>query len=212
MRSVLLAATLLTTLSAIGASLTARVNDSSGKPVLDAVIFAVPAAGTRISTRSPQPVLIEQQDREFSPYVSVVQVGTTVSFPNRDPLLHHVYSFSPARSFEIKLYSGDAPRGILFDKAGTVTLGCNIHDWMIGYIHVVETPYFAKTGNDGKARISDIVAGDFEIRVWHPTQRTETMPKPIKLDGRTSTEVEFTLDAIPRKKRFKPPLDAVRYQ
>ena len=194
------------------ASLTAKVSDASGNPMADAVIYALPKSGTGIPARIPRPMAIEQKEREFVPYVTPVQTGTTVNFPNRDPLLHHVYSFSPAKSFEIKLYSGDAPRGILFDRPGTVTLGCNIHDWMIGYIHVVETPYFAKTGNDGKARISDIVAGDFEIRVWHPTQRTETMQKPIKLDGRTSTEVEFTLDAIPRKKRFKPPLDAVRYQ
>jgi hypothetical protein len=96
----------------------------------------------------------------------VIQTGTTVTFPNRDPLLHHVYSFSHVKTFEIKLYSGDAPRGILFDKPGTVTLGCNIHDWMIGYIVVLDTPYFGKTGGDGKARL-DAPPGKYRMRVWH---------------------------------------------
>jgi plastocyanin len=206
------AAMLLTAVPAWGASLAAKVTDPSGDPVAEAVIYALPMAGTRVAARALRPMSIEQKDREFVPYVTVVQVGTTVNFPNRDPLLHHVYSFSPAKSFEIKLYSGDAPRGILFDKPGTVTLGCNIHDWMIGYIHVVETPYFAKTGNDGRASISDVVAGEFEIHIWHPTQRAAAGSKPIRIDTRTNAELEFALDVAPRKKRFKPPLDGVRYK
>jgi plastocyanin len=82
-------------------------------------------------------------DREFTPYVSVIQTGTRVEFPNRDPIQHHVYSFSPAKTFEIKLYSGRSPESILFDKPGVITIGCNIHDWMIAYVLVVPTPYFA---------------------------------------------------------------------
>ncbi|MEP7155544.1 MAG: methylamine utilization protein [Betaproteobacteria bacterium] len=204
----------LATLAAAPASagLTAKIVDASGKPVPDAVVYAIPTAGTRVPTRTPAGVAIEQRDREFSPYVTVIQTGTTVTFPNRDPLLHHVYSFSHVKTFEIKLYSGDAPRGILFDKPGTVTLGCNIHDWMIGYILVVDTPWFAKSDSEGMARIGDIGAGEFELHAWHPTQRTEAAAKPVRLDGRSTTEVQFTLDAAPRKKRFKPPLDPVRYK
>ena len=142
----------------------------------------------------------------------LIAVGTTVNFPNRDPLLHHVYSFSPAKSFEIKLYSGDAPRGIVFDRPGTVTLGCNIHDWMIGYLHVVDTPYFGKTGLDGRARIGDIAAGEYLVHLWHPTQRATAGAKPISLDARISAELVFTLDAAPRKKPFKPMQDGVRYK
>ena len=101
---------------------------------------------------------IAQVDREFVPYMTVLQTGTTVTFPNRDPIQHHVYSFSPAKSFEIKLYSGKSPSEILFDKPGVVTLGCNIHDWMIGYMLVVSTPYFAKTDAGGIARLRDVPA------------------------------------------------------
>ncbi len=205
-------ASLLLAYPAIGATLTAKVIDAAGQPVADAVIYAVAAPGTRVAAQTAGVVVIEQKDREFIPYVTSVQVGTTVHFPNRDPLMHHVYSFSPAKSFEIKLYAGDAPTGFLFDKAGTVTLGCNIHDWMIGYIYVVDTPHFAKTGADGRARIGNIGNGEFEVHVWHPLQRVASGSQPIKLDARTTPELSFTLDAAPRKKKFKPPLDMTRYK
>ena len=195
-----------------GASIAVKVSDPAGNPVADTVIYVLPKTGTHIAAHTRRQTVIAQEDREFVPYVTAVQVGTTVNFPNRDPLLHHVYSFSPAKSFELKLYSGDEARGIVFDKPGTVTLGCNIHDWMIGYILVVETPYFAVTGNDGRTRIGDIGAGEFEIHLWHPTQRGAVDVKPIRLDARTNAEHEFTVDATPRKKRFKPPLDGVRYK
>lgn len=203
---------LMTSLPAVAAGINAKVSDSAGIPVVDAVIYALPKAGTRIPMQTPRSTAIEQRDREFVPNVTVVQTGTTVSFPNHDPLLHHVYSFSPAKSFEIKLYSGEAPRGILFDKPGTVTLGCNIHDWMVGHILVVETPYFGKSGKDGRALIGDMAAGEFEVFVWHPAQRASADAKLIKLDARSKTELEFTLDTAPLKKPFKPPLDGVRYQ
>ena len=216
-RRALLAAALTilcTTASAAAgaASLIAKVTDASGKPLADAVVYVLPASGARAPAHAPASVAIEQQDREFSPYVTVIQAGTTVTFPNRDPLLHHVYSFSHVKTFEIKLYSGEAPRGILFDKPGIVTLGCNIHDWMIGYILVVETPWFAKSDSDGNARISEIGGGEFEIHAWHPTQRVAAAMKPLKLDVRNSTEVALVVDAAPRKKRYKPPLDTVRYK
>ena len=194
------------------ASLTAKVSDASGNPMADAVIYALPKSGTGIPARIPRPMAIEQKEREFVPYVTPVQTGTTVNFPNRDPLLHHVYSFSPAKSFEIKLYSGDAPRGILFDRPGTVTLGCNIHDWMIGYILVVDTPWFAKTDNSGRGTIGEIPVGEFDVHLWHPTQRIATAPKPVKIDARGSAELEFRVDITPRKKPFKPMLDGTRYK
>ncbi|MEO8385295.1 MAG: methylamine utilization protein [Betaproteobacteria bacterium] len=208
----MIAVTLVMVGHAWGGSLSAKIVDPSGNPVADAAVYALPRAVARGHVRAPKGVAIEQKDREFVPYVTVVQTGTTVSFPNRDPLLHHVYSFSPAKSFEIKLYSGDAPRGIVFDKPGTVTLGCNIHDWMIGYILVVETPFFGKSGVDGKVHISELTAGEYEVVVWHPTQRAVAEPKAVRIDADVGADVMFTLDATPRIKRFKPPLDGVRYK
>src|SRR5438552_3109101 len=94
--------------AAAAASLEALVRDGSGKPVPDTVLYAISAASAP-EARPGKVVSIEQVDREFVPYVSVIQAGTTVTFPNRDPILHHVYSFSPAKPFEIKLYSGKSP-------------------------------------------------------------------------------------------------------
>ena len=197
---------------ASAASVVVTLTDQKGAALADAVVYARPTAGTRVPMPTQKPVAVEQKDREFVPYVSVVQTGTTVTFPNRDPLLHHVYSFSSAKNFEIKLYSGEASRSILFDKAGVVTLGCNIHDWMLGYILVVETPYFEKSGSDGRASINDMVAGEFEIHVWHPNQRAAARMKPVKLDARINIVLDFTLDVVPRKKPFKPALDGIRYK
>ena len=154
---------------------------------------------------------VEQLDREFVPYVTVVQVGTTVTFPNRDPILHHVYSFSPAKTFEIKLYSGRSPTQVLFDRPGVVTLGCNIHDWMLGYVVVVPTPHFARTGADGVARLRDLPRGAFEVHAWHPQQRVEVAAQSLTLAAATNARAVFAFDIVPRKPKYKPPLDRLKY-
>jgi plastocyanin len=196
--------------TAHAASVEAVVADAAGKPVADAVVYALPLS-TRSEPRSTHSAAIEQVDREFVPYVSVVETGTTVSFPNRDPIMHHVYSFSPAKSFEIKLYTGQSPRSILFDKPGVITLGCNIHDWMIGYILVVATPHFAKTDASGVARLRDIPAGVYELHAWHPRERSSAPMQPVTLDNASSLRAAFVVDSVPRKPHFKPPLDRMKY-
>ena len=93
---------------------------------------------------------------------------TAVTFPNHDDVRHQVYSFSPAKRFELPLYAGVPAEPVVFDKPGVVVLGCNIHDWMVGYIYVSDSPYFAKTGKDGKAIIADLPTRVYAVRVWHP--------------------------------------------
>ena len=151
---------------ACAASLTVQVSDASGQPLADAAVYAEPVSGQAL----PKPVHtteIEQKGRRFSPLVTVVQTGTEVSFPNNDTVRHHVYSFSPAKIFDIKLYSGVPGKPILFDKPGTVVVGCNIHDKMVAYIHVVSTPYFAKTDASGKAILDGLTAGKYSLKAWH---------------------------------------------
>jgi plastocyanin len=190
------------------ASLEARVADHAGVPVADAVVYAVAASGGS-DVRGKKVVAVEQVDREFVPYVTVVQTGTTLTFPNRDPILHHVYSFSTAKTFEIKLYTGRSPGEFVFDKPGVVTLGCNIHDWMIGYVFVVSTPYFAKSGVDGVARIRDMPAGSYDVRVWHPQQKGPAASQPLSMESNSRTT--FELEVVPRKTKYKPPLDRLKY-
>lgn len=190
----------------------ATVVDTAGRPLADAVVAATPLPGTVVPPRTSRTATMEQIDREFVPHVMPVRTGTTVNFPNRDPLMHHVYSFSRVKNFEIKLYSGELPRGIVFDKPGIVTLGCNIHDWMLGYIFVADTPYFGTTDASGMAQLGELAAGEYEVQAWHPDQRATVLAKPARADGRSSIGMSFTIDVAPRKAKFKPPLNPAQYR
>lgn len=152
--------------SAFAASVSVLVIDGNDKPVPDAVIYAEPLS-SRVLPKQPQTVAIEQKQRKFLPLVTAIEAGSAISFPNHDTVRHHVYSFSPAKTFELKLYSGVPAKPIVFDKAGTVVLGCNIHDKMVAYIHVVDTPYFAKTDDGGQAVLEALAAGTYQLRAWH---------------------------------------------
>ena len=156
-------------LSAAGAGATGiavQVQDATGKVLPDTVVYVEPEGGAP-AAKSPPIAQIEQKALKFMPLVTVVQVGSTVNFPNNDKVRHHIYSFSPAHKFDQKLYSGQAASPQVFDKAGTVVLGCNIHDKMIAYVKVVDTPYFAKTDGSGAARIELPAAGKYVVKAWH---------------------------------------------
>jgi len=186
------------------ASLEAIVKDDKGKPVEEAGVYLVGGApDKRGPSRLPGGAIMDQHDKEFIPHVLAVAVGTAVSFPNRDNIRHHVYSFSPAKKFELPLYMGTPTTPVVFDKAGAVTLGCNIHDWMVGYIFVVSSPLFGKSGPDGRVRIPDVPSGAWEVRVWHPRLRasTESTGQKIAVDGGGSA-VAFTVSL---RREWKPP-------
>ena len=157
------------------------VTDDKGKPVADAVVSLTPTSGPPPAPR-PTPAVLDQVNREFVPQVLTVGVGTPVTFPNRDNIRHHVYSFSSPKKFELPLYIGTPATPIVFDKPGVVVLGCNIHDWMVGYVYVLATPYAAKTGADGRARVEDLPPDTYEARVWHPRMRSA----PEKTDKRVT--------------------------
>ena len=141
----------------------------SGKPVADAVVMVAATPGAaKTSIKVPWPYRMAQKGMTFAPFVLVVPVGAEVSFPNFDPVLHHVYSFSPARPFELKLYGRDETRLVRFDRAGIVAVGCNIHDDMTGYIRVVDTPFAVKTNAAGEAVIPGLPSGPISFSVWHP--------------------------------------------
>lgn len=152
------------------ASVEGVVRNEDGEPVADAVVYAISLSGNGPDIQLPLTSVIDQVDKEFIPYVNPVLVNTEVHFPNNDKIRHHVYSFSEAKTFELPLYPpGQGPEEpVVFDTPGVVVLGCNIHDWMKAYVFVLETPFYAKTGDDGLARIPDLPAGPYEIQVWHP--------------------------------------------
>jgi plastocyanin len=148
------------------ASVQVDLTDAAGKPLAGAVVFLESAEAKRLV--KPQPgVEMAQDKRQFAPVMMVVPVGTEVLFPNRDTVRHHVYSFSPAKKFELKLYTGTPSKPVLFDQAGVVVLGCNIHDQMTGWILVVDTPYYASSPATGKAQIDNVPPGSYKLRAWH---------------------------------------------
>lgn len=153
---------------------------------------------------------IEQRNREFVPYVTIVQTGTAIEFPNRDPFKHHVYSFSAAKNFEIKLYAGKPAQPVVFDKPGEVALGCNIHDWMEAYILVVDSPYFAKTGSKGRALIANVPPGRYRLRLWHPREKVELPLREISV-GAAPTKLDLVLDVALRIVKPKPPVESDHY-
>lgn len=188
--SVLLGLTALTTAAAAPAELTLSVKGTKGEPVADAVVSLIPLDGASV----PPPAEggeIAQESQEFAPYVTVVQAGSRVLFPNKDTVQHHVYSLSKAKKFELPLYNPNQKESFVFDVSGLVTLGCNIHDWMVAYLMVVPTPWFAKTNAQGAAAVA-APAGRYRLEVWHP-RLAASLTQEITLAAEAPATREFTL-------------------
>jgi plastocyanin len=190
------------------ASLEAHVATTTGTPVEDAAVVVEPSAGDMPIHHAR--TKIEQRDRELVPYVTIIQTGTAIDFPNRDAFKHHLFSFSPAKRFEIKLYAGKPVNPVVFDKPGEVALGCNIHDWMEAYVLVVDSPYFAKTDRKGRAIISNIPPGHYRLRLWHPREKSEPPQRAIEIAA-APEKLNLALDIAPRVVKPKPPVEADSY-
>jgi plastocyanin len=157
--------------SAQAAGVAVTVTDASNHPVDQVVVIVEPVGGDRgaAAPRSGgQRTVIDQKNLRFVPEISVVRTGTSIEFPNSDQVRHQVYSFSPAKNFKLALYAGKIYPPLAFDKPGLVTLGCNIHDSMIGFVYVTDSPWFGKTGTQGRVDIAAVPPGDYRVRLWHP--------------------------------------------
>lgn len=189
--------------SVAAAELRVKITDAADKPVRDAVVTFMPsgmssgapsgAAAISAEVRGATYVMA-QKNITFVPFVLAVPQGATVSFPNRDRVNHHVYSFSPAQPFQLPLYGSGQTRSVKFDHAGTIALGCNIHDSMSAYIRVVDTPWFATTGGDGKVILKDVPAGAGTLAVWQPLMEgsNHEMSRPFTMGAADATQ-SFTV-------------------
>jgi len=156
--------------TAAATTFTAEITDQDGKPVQNAVVSLVPDAKTTLpgaSTHLPNDKVIDQRFETFLPLVTIVPRNGRVVFANSDPTTHQVYSFSPAKQFEITLARDTSSPPIAFPNAGVAALGCNIHDNMIAYVFVAESPWTGLTGADGRVVIEDVPPGNYEAQVWH---------------------------------------------
>ena len=196
---VCLAATLAFAGIAHAADLNVTLRDKAGKPVKDAVV-TVEAAGVA-PARPEGSYQVVQQNLQFDPFVLIVPVGADVAFPNKDTVRHHVYSFSPTKPFELKLYGQDQTvRSVHFDKPGVVALGCNIHDSMVAFIKVVSTPFAGKTNANGQVRLRGLPPGTATLKVWHPYLRAlaNEMARPVVLGAQDSNlTIDVDLRAAP---------------
>jgi plastocyanin len=194
-------------------SMTVSVTDAEGKPATDVVVLISTAAKTPV-TPAAAPVVVSQQDLRFVPFLTVVPVGSTLRFINRDGFDHHVRStptgplgnVPAAVSFEFRLDAaatkrGDAPGAdVRLDVAGPIGLGCHLHSSMRGQVYASNTPWFGKTDANGVVTIDGVPDGAAEISFWHgdqlqaqPTQRVQVTGAPAK----ASAQLNFT----PRRRR-----------
>ena len=177
---------------ASAANLSLTVFNSGGEPVENAVVLIYADDRDNAPSSHASNAEMRQQDKQFAPHVLAVHVDTQVSFPNADNVKHHVYSFSDAKTFELELYDDFAGTPITFDKAGIVELGCNIHDWMLGYIYVTNADYFTTTSTEG-TMIFDLPNGDYTVKLWHPrAQHIDTARAwSLSMDGEQSMVLSF---------------------
>jgi len=178
-----------------GADLRVAVEDGLGRPLPEAIVYLSSPALLPVGV--PAPVSIDQRDRQFVPRVSVVQTGTAVSFPNSDQVRHSVYSFSRPKVFTLKLYAGKPANPVVFDKPGPVVLGCNIHDEMVAWLLVVDTPLFGKTDATGQYVFHGLKPGDYQLSGWYPGLENPSAAKPVSITTQDSPAQRVHLDARP---------------
>ncbi len=189
------------------ATVVGEVKDQAGRPLADTVIVATPTLGLPPSPAAASTsVVLDQHNREFIPHVLVIRSGTEVSFPNHDNTRHHVYSFSPAKRFEIKLYKNMPPNPIRFDMPGVAVLGCNIHDWMLGYVYVTDSPYFTKSDNAGRWSL-ELPPAAYTISFWHPdmVQTELQISQPLTLTAQQTSVLQQSLTIKSQVRSGKPP-------
>jgi plastocyanin len=171
--------------AAPAADLQVRVTQLNGKPLPGAVVMVHALGSGAPPAAAPLQSVMDQFNLAFTPDVLVIPVGSTVSFPNTDRTGHEVYSFSSAHPFKLGLYRGKPYPPERFDRAGLVTLGCNIHDAMLAYILVTDAPYYGRTGADGSWSQPDIARGRYRVEVWSPrlAESGQTLQREIALEA-----------------------------
>lgn len=187
--------------TANAATLTVAVTNRADEPVGEAAIYAVPVDDARDATAPLPTAIMDQREQTFVPHMLVVEIGTSVEFPNHDTVGHHVYSFSDTKSFELPLYTGRAHAPIVFHHPGIVDIGCNIHDRMEAHIVVVDTPYFGVTSGRGAAELVDVPPGEYTIHIYTPRLPPQSQPASQKIVvANSAVHVE-----IPIESRLRPP-------
>lgn len=188
---------------ALAAELQLSFEDPQGQPVQYAVAALLPSKARDYGDRPT--AMMDQSDQQFAPHVLAVRTNTLVRFPNSDNIRHHVYSFSPAKRFELRLYHGSTAEPVLFDQPGQVALGCNIHDSMLGYIYVVDSEWFAVSDADGRLSIKDLPPGDYQLQVQHPRLGADPITQTLSIAADEAHQKHLSLPALePDPRNLEP--------
>jgi plastocyanin len=173
------------------------------------VVWLVPIGASAASIAATPPAhsapQIAQIDKSFDPHVLVVQAGTAVQFPNRDPFLHNVFSLFDGRRFDLGFYEAGSSKTVQFDRVGVSFLFCNIHPEMSAAVIAVDTPYFGLSSRAGRVTIPDVPDGRYQLNVWYERSLPEDLKSvshvvTISQGGRTLEtikvieNVNFTLE------------------
>lgn len=173
--------------------------DKNGQGVQEAVFYATPLDVVPPGGPPAEPVVLNQENYQFAPYVAVLRKGTAVKFANRDSRDHHIKSFSLNKAFEMRVPGkSDASQPVIFDKLGDVPMVCHFHDTMRGFIYVIDTPYFSKTDKGGNAILNNLPPGKYQIQAWVPTMVTPPYTQNVTITESGSVAVRFKLDFVPK--------------
>ena len=189
--------------SASASAWTLTVVDQDGKPALNAVVHIT---GPTIHSSSSSIAIMDQVDREYTPHVLAIHKNQQVSFPNSDNVRHHIYSFSTAKKFEVKLYAGTPQSPLTFENEGVVVLGCNIHDSMLGYIVVYDSGLFDVVDNKGQASFSEPYQNIDSITIWHPNLKkpnTKNYLNSLLEDQNTTITIDINPPILKEKSSKK---------
>ena len=196
LRSTIVVIAVAASTPAAAADIVVDIKGPSGRPVSDAVISYRPSQSAASSPGPARTYELVQEKIQFIPHVLVVPVGADVVFPNHDKVRHHVYSFSTAKRFELKLYGRQEARSVRFDKPGVAAIGCNIHDSMSAFIYVSDTPFVAKSDENGHVLITGVPAGAGTISIWQSQLRQprNEMSRPLVVPAKGEVRQTLTLD------------------
>jgi plastocyanin len=172
----------------------------AGEDVGQAVIWL---SGPAARPRPPARAEIGTSEKEFSPHVLVVPVGSTVAFPNHDPFNHNVFSLSEENPFDLGLYGRGEVRSVRFDRSGLVRVYCNVHAQMSALVMVRDTPWYTQPASDGSFSLGAVPPGSYTLHAWH--ERAPEMVRALTVPAEGVEQLVIELDA--RGFRFEPHLN-----
>lgn len=146
-----------------------------------------------------------QRDKQFHPHVLALPVGADVSFPNRDPFFHNVFSLYKGKRFDLGLYEAGSSRVVRFDRPGVSFVFCNIHPEMSAYVIALETPYFAVSGQHGEVRIPHVPPGRYRLEAWYERAEASKLAALARDITVGDADIDLGTLSVPESEKFVPP-------